>query len=608
MAGLEGRVLDHYELRQLTGKGGMADVYLGYDPRFEREVAVKIFQRDDEDLLRRFIREARLMASLHHPHLMPVYDTGKILMDGFAHYYIVMPYMEGGTLRQRIHRAPLALKAASTYLQELADALDYIHARGIVHRDIKSSNVLLDGEGRCYLADFGIARTSEATVATQTGGLLGTVDYMAPELFESDGYQADARSDLYSLGVLLFEMVTGTVPFTSENRFAVISMHLSQPPPSPRVFIPALSPQVEHVMLQALEKRPELRYASAGELADAFRLAVAGRLKETAVTERGSSKVLVLPSVPFAYDEQTYAHSQETRTASPYGRYPPQPEVPSSRSPSSRSRGRIITVLALIALLAVLGPMIYVLLNGQYRANTSSSNTGTAGQTAPPNLTATAQANAMATVQVQASATAGVLQTATTGAAVYQDALTTPGNSATQNGQWDQNLNCAFQQDGYHVTTIQGLFPKAVTDCRENSTQYTNATISVDMTILSGQSGGLLFYINPHLVGYAGYFFEADTQGNYQISRSQDFSTGLNNVVIQGQTHSTALKTGTGVKNTLQVIARNGTLLFYINGTFVSQQQDSTFTAGYVGFGATAAQTGQSANVVYTNVAIYQQA
>lgn len=250
--------------------------------------------------------------------------------------------------------------------------------------------------------------------------------------------------------------------------------------------------------------------------------------------------------------------------------------------------------LVLVALLAVLGPMVYVLLSGQYRAN----NAGTIDGVAIPNLTATARA--------QASATAGVLQTATAGPVVYQDALTMPGNSATQNEQWNQNANCAFQQDGYHVTTFQVL-PKAVTDCRENSTRYTNMTISVDMRILSGQSGGLLFYINSHVIDYAGYFFEADTQGNYTISRSQGFGTGLTNVAMQGKTHSAALKTGTGVSNTLQVIARNGTLLFYINGTFVSQQQDSTFTAGYVGFGAAAARTGQSADIAYTNIAIYQQ-
>ncbi len=185
MAGLEGKTLDRYELRQLTGKGGMADVYLGYDPHFQRDVAVKVFKRDDEEMLRRFIREARLMAALRHPHLMSIYDTGESKLDGVTLYYIVMPFMEGGTLRGLIRRAPLSLRQICRYLTDIASALDYIHAQGIIHRDIKSSNVLLDAEGRCFLSDFGIARTtSDATQLTSTGNVLGTVEYVAPELFE----------------------------------------------------------------------------------------------------------------------------------------------------------------------------------------------------------------------------------------------------------------------------------------------------------------------------------------------------------------------------------------------------------------------------------------
>ena len=154
MADLEERVLDRYELHQLTGRGGMADVYLAYDPLFERDVAVKVFKREDEDLLRRFVREAQLMASLHNAHLMPVYDTGSCRVDGVNIYYIVMPYMDGGTLRARIRHSPVSLKQACSYLRDIADALDYMHHQGIIHRDIKSSNVMLDADGRCYLADF----------------------------------------------------------------------------------------------------------------------------------------------------------------------------------------------------------------------------------------------------------------------------------------------------------------------------------------------------------------------------------------------------------------------------------------------------------------------
>ena len=277
MAGLEGKRLGRYELLKLVGRGGMADVYQGYDPHMDRQIAVKVFKREDEEMLSRFIREAHLMASFRNDHLVAVFDSGESQIGNVTWYYIVMPFMEGGTLRARIRRAPLTLEDACRSMREIASALDYIHHQGIIHRDIKSSNVLLDAEGRCYLADFGIARTeSDVTQLTSAGNVLGTVDYVAPELFEPN-HKADVRSDLYSLGVLLFEMVTGQLPFSAENQIAVVTMHMNKRPPSPSSISQNISPQVERVIFKALEKNPALRYGSATELAEAFCRAVAAR-------------------------------------------------------------------------------------------------------------------------------------------------------------------------------------------------------------------------------------------------------------------------------------------------------------------------------------------
>ncbi|MBE3560869.1 MAG: serine/threonine protein kinase [Ktedonobacteraceae bacterium] len=662
MSGLEGRTLDRYQLHRLIGRGGMADVYLGYDPRFEREIAVKVFKREDEAMLRRFVREARLMASLNNPHLVPVYDTGQTMLDGYPQYYIIMPYLAGGSLRTRIRQqGALPLKDVCRYLSEIAGGLDYIHSHGIIHRDIKSSNVLLDEEDHCYLADFGIARTmTESTQLTTTGSVLGTVDYIAPELFEPDG-AVSVRSDLYSLGVLLFEMVTGRLPFVGNSQIAVITMHATKAPPSPRSIVPTIPPQVERVILKALEKRPELRYRSAGEMAEAFCNAVAGRGSTaehaahstwgeipgtaTLMPTRQETR-LVLPPVP---ENATRMRQSAPHPAYTGGRQTPvypqqfysgtgQQVVPSRqhRPSPERTQGRIVAVIALITLLIVVGPMIYILWKQPFAQNTpvptqtATSQTSTVATsptnqpTATPDTTATAQAAAAtatqqaqnasatavagttATAQAQASATAGVIQTATAGQPVYQDPLNNPNAPQTTNAQWDQTKNCVFRSDGYHVIIGEGFFQSGLVGCRETGAQYDNATIAANVSIASGHSGGLFFRISTNAVGsYAGYLFEVDTQGNYKIWRSNNFNTGSGNAILQDWTATSALKTGVNAKNRLQVIAHSNSLLFYINGIYLTTIQDAKYTTGDIAFLATTAQGGNTADVTYSNLSIY---
>ncbi|MFL5624603.1 MAG: protein kinase domain-containing protein [Ktedonobacteraceae bacterium] len=667
MPGLEGQVLGRYELRHLIGRGGMADVYEGYDSHFDRVVAVKVFKREDEEMLRRFIREARLMASFRNPHLVQVYDTGSSQVNGDTRYYIVMPFMEGGTLRARIRRSPLPLADACRNLQDIADALDYIHRQGIIHRDIKSSNVLLDANGRCYLSDFGIARTAtDATQLTMTGNVLGTVDYVAPELFE-ENRKADARSDLYSLGVLLFEMVTGQLPFSAENQIALVSMHMNRRPPSPSSISQDISPDVDRVIFKALEKKPELRYASATELAAAFCSAVAARKKaavdaivkkpqEDGQRRPGSAGVILPPvlpqvaegaklrqsplsaateTVPFTSPRpaSTASRASTTPPVGPLPRVNGQPPAPSRRPRPSHKRAWIVAILALITLLVVLVPSIYVAATQNNNAHNTTGNTGTQTRgattgttpsltpTATPNLTATAQAQltatafahahatataiagATATVEAQASATAGVLPTATGGAPVYQDHLNNVNNPATQAAQWSgldgSDSQCSFQKDGYHVT--EGVNLVNFHGCNETSKKYQNATLVVDIKLLSGHSGGLFFRLRTDAFNaFSGYLFEVDSKGNYKISVVASGSA----TALQPWTLTTALKKGYNVTNTLQVIAQDNTFLFYINGIYLTKLSDSTYNrAGEIGFLATTTDT--PADIVYTNLKVY---
>lgn len=678
MPGLEGKTLDRYELHKLVGRGGMADVYEGYDPHMDREVAVKVFKREDEEMLRRFIREAHLMATFHNEHLVAVYDSGESQVGDVTWYYIVMPYMAGGTLRARIRRSPLTLEEACRALTDIASALDYIHRQGIIHRDIKSSNVLLDAEGRCYLSDFGIARTAtDVTQLTATGNVLGTVDYVAPELFEPNR-RADVRSDLYSLGVLLFEMVTGQLPFTAENQIAVVTMHMNKRPPAPSSISQNISPQVERVVFRALEKNPAMRYGSASELADAFCRAVAGRgvaetlvnndaatmripgnavppvvpippaVPITPVQRTGANKIILPPVPPLAANPAAMRPaplSNATGTAqyappvsphqTPDIRRMPLPQRPRS---SSGRRYLVTFIIALITLLVVIVPSIYIATHSNPNTGNTTPVTnptqtqGATITTAPsptptntPNLTATAQAiaavtataqahatataiaHATATAQAQASATAGVIQTATSVKPSYQDALNDPTNAATIAAKWDgidgTDSHCTFKSDGYHVT--EGVNLVNFHGCRESGNTYKNATIAVDMSMISGHSGGLFFRVTTDTFNnYAGYLFEVDSQGNYKISTV----AGGTPTVIQGHdwTATTALKQGYNVKNTLQVIIRDSTFLFYVNGTFLTQVTDTTYPAeGDIAFLATTTATSGKADIVYSNLAVY---
>jgi serine/threonine protein kinase len=238
----------------------------------ERFVAIKVLPRrmsDSDVFTARFRREARLLAQLQHPHILPVFDYGEA--EGYP--YIVMPFIVSGTLADILRKQRLSLSEIGRVITQIGDALSYAHASGMIHRDIKPSNILIDEGGNCLLTDFGLARMTESEDKLTTSGLIiGTPAYMSPE--QGTGSETDPRSDIYSLGIILYEMLTGRVPFMAETPYAVVYKHVQDPPPSARELNPSLSEELELVLLNCLAKNPDERYQTANAFVRAVRQAI----------------------------------------------------------------------------------------------------------------------------------------------------------------------------------------------------------------------------------------------------------------------------------------------------------------------------------------------
>jgi Tol biopolymer transport system component len=279
-----------YQIVEELGRGGMAVVYKAWQPSLERYVALKVlpeyFQHDPE-FLARFQREARAAARLNHPNIVTIYDVG----EHAGIHYIAMEYLDGGSLRDRLRSTAsrsldgtgqaeavaagsLGLRDAQRILAQLASALDYAHSHGLIHRDIKPANILFTSDGRAKLTDFGIARASDDAQLTRTGVLMGTPEYMAPE--QAEGKPIDYRTDLYALGVVLYQMLVGQAPFRGTTPHATLHAVVYEPPPPPRQINPALPPAIEAVLLKALAKQPDQRFQRGAEMVAALRGSASG--------------------------------------------------------------------------------------------------------------------------------------------------------------------------------------------------------------------------------------------------------------------------------------------------------------------------------------------
>jgi len=273
MSNLIGQSLGRYHILEQLGEGGMATVYKAYDTRLETDVAVKVIRTDELSpkalgrALKRFEREAKALARLTHANIVKVTDFGEY--EGRP--YLVMEYLPGGTLKQRLAGGPMPWREAIRLLLPIARALDYAHRQGMIHRDVKPSNILITEDGDPLLTDFGIAKIldEEATVdLTGTSAAVGTPEYMAPE--QATSKSVDARADIYSLGIVLYEILTGRKPFVADTPMAVLIKQATEPLPRPTQFTRDLPPRLEQTLLKALAKNPDDRYQSMGELAAAL--------------------------------------------------------------------------------------------------------------------------------------------------------------------------------------------------------------------------------------------------------------------------------------------------------------------------------------------------
>jgi hypothetical protein len=269
---LTGETLGQFRIVEPIGRGGMAAVFRAYQPSLDRYVAIKVLSAQHAltpGFSERFVREARAIAQLNHPNILPVIDFGQ---EGDLSY-IVMKYVPAGTLKDKMGR-PMALEEVLRLIEGIAAALDHAHERGILHRDVKPRNVLLDEGDWVLLADFGLAKMMAGDEGLTGSGVgIGTPAYMSPE--QGQGQTVDARTDIYSLGVVLYEMVTGQLPFDAETPFAIVMKHITEPLPLPRSLRPDLPEAVERVILKAVAKAPEDRFETAGDLARSLRSAVA---------------------------------------------------------------------------------------------------------------------------------------------------------------------------------------------------------------------------------------------------------------------------------------------------------------------------------------------
>jgi serine/threonine-protein kinase len=351
---------ERYEIGGVLGRGGMAEVHRGRDLRLGREVAVKVLRQDlarDPSFQVRFRREAQAAASLNHPAIVAVYDTGEDRTATGATPYIVMEYVEGDTLRDVLRReGPLPPERAMALAADICGALDFSHRNGIVHRDVKPGNVMITPQGTVKVMDFGIARavSDSAATMTSTAAVIGTAQYLSPEQARGEG--VDARSDVYSMGCMLYELVTGAPPFTGDSPVSVAYQHVREDPRLPSSINPDIPAELDAILLKAMSKNPANRYQSAADMRSDLLRALAGQRVEATPVMGDAEKTAIIGAPVGGYGAAGYGYADDDEWAD-------------EDEHARRRKRRIIAIVSVVAAL-LLGGVIAtaILLNKEPEA------------------------------------------------------------------------------------------------------------------------------------------------------------------------------------------------------------------------------------------------
>ncbi|GCE02959.1 serine/threonine protein kinase [Dictyobacter aurantiacus] len=629
---LVGKTLGTCTLEKLIGKGGMGAVYLARQQRPIRQVAVKVLHsylggNDGEfsqEFLTRFRREADVVARLEHMNIMPLYEYGE--QDGLA--YLVMPYLTGGSLSERLKRqGVLLLRDVVSYMDQAASALDYAHAQGVIHRDLKPANFLLHADGRLVLTDFGIARFADDVVPgatlTRTGVTLGTPEYMAPEM--ALGEAIDYRADIYELGVVLYTLLSGHVPFTGSSSLAVITRHLQETLPLLHQAHPEIPAGVDAVIQKATAKDRTQRYASAHDMARALHAAIeqpngyqvrGEDALPTVIQPGGAPTILAANTSPSGIG---ISDSTPTTNASAmnYGSFserpsntptpvflPPSPPQPAPAPQKSQGPWWLVPLLVICAVVLVLAGIITGTQLFKNKAATGVTGTPTAqatptsGPTAKPTVAPTATpAPRPTTVPTQAPPATGNVPT---GPLLYS--TTSPGPACDSgSGTWTiyngANIDC--QGNGTQITNtatsqvLQGVFLTALPG--KNYPNDYVLEVNVQQAQSSNSSFGLYFRNQPGNQ-QGTYTFLIAPDGSWQAT-VYDNATGAPKVLSKGtfgDIHAASK---------LAVVVKGSQFNFYANGKALGSVSDATYGGGTAGLAVD-----QGGTITVSNFAMYATA